>query len=344
MNKVNIIGNFALGTESYNGQTIKTRIVSDELERVYGAGSVGRADTAGGLSTLLRIPLIVWRSLRHGRNVVIMPAQNGIKVIVPLVVLMNVSFGRAVHYVVIGGWLPEFLQRHRWLVPLLRRVSRIYPETLSMKQALGRLGLECVTVLPNFKPLSIVRPDELADAAERPLRLCTFSRVTPTKGIGDAVEAVELCNRRAGRTVAVLDIYGDVEQREWFDALMAKATKAIRYSGKVDFGNSVSVLKEYAALLFPTYYPGEGHAGTIIDAFAAGLPVVASDWHDNANIVADGVDGLIFSTHSVEQLADRIMLLHDNPAKLARMKLACLSRAHECVPAKVIQTLSKYMQ
>ena len=141
------------------------------------------------------------------------------------------------------------------------------------------------------------------------MRFCIFSRITPTKGIEDAIKAVSLANEKAGKTIATLDMYGNVEacDRPWFDAVKASMPETVAYWGRVEFDKSVFKLKEYTALLFPTYYPGEGLAGTVIDAFAAGLPIIASDWHDNANIITDNKNGFIFPTRDVNRLAEIIL-------------------------------------
>lgn len=260
MRKISIIGNFDIKNNSYNGQTIKTRIVADELESLYGASEIKRIDTAGGKSVVLRLLFQLFGCVVRSRNVIILPAQNGIKVILPLVVIYNLLFRRRIHYVVIGGWLAELLQRNRWLLPFAKRLHMIYPETQNMKTALAALGLHRVKVMPNCKPLHILSADELAGCNLRPMRFCIFSRITPTKGIDDAVQAVSLANENAGSTIATLDLYGNVEEadRAWFETLQTKIPNFVKYCGKVAFDKSVYTLKEYTALLFPTYYPGEG--------------------------------------------------------------------------------------
>lgn len=45
-----------------------------------------------------------------------------------------------------------------------------------------------------------------------PLRYCTFSRVTKTKGILDAIKAIHLVNKRAGEKICTLDIYGPIDE------------------------------------------------------------------------------------------------------------------------------------
>ena len=47
MKKVSVIGHFAVGREYLNGQTIKTKIVTGELERVLGSDQVAIVDTHG---------------------------------------------------------------------------------------------------------------------------------------------------------------------------------------------------------------------------------------------------------------------------------------------------------
>ena len=84
----------------------------------------------------------------------------------------------------------------------------------------------------------------------------------------------------------------------WFDELKDSFSACVHYGGLVPFYKSVEVLKNYFALLFPTYYEGEGFAGTLIDALAAGVPVIASDWRYNPEIVEDGMTGKIHKTQN----------------------------------------------
>lgn len=121
----------------------------------------------------------------------------------------------------------------------------------------------------------------------KPLPLCTFSRVMKEKEIEDVVNAVKTVNEHFGRTVYTLDIYGQVDsaQTEWFNELKSIFPSYIKSGEPVPFDKSVEVLKNCFALLFPTYYEGEGFAGTLLDAVAAGVPVIASDWRYNPEIV-----------------------------------------------------------
>jgi len=93
-----------------------------------------------------------------------------------------------------------------------------------------------------------------------------------------------------------------------------------------------------AALLFPTYYEGEGMPGTIIDAFSAGLPVIASDWKYNTEIVSDNT-GIIFKTGNISDLVRCLIELADYPDNIIKKKPYCLKEANRYDPDKVILEL-----
>ena len=107
----------------------------------------------------------------------------------------------------------------------------------------------------------------------------------------------------------------------------------------VPFNQSTEVLKNYDALLFPTYYEGEGFAGTIIDAFAAGLPVIASDWKYNSEIIKQGITGMITKTHSISELKNAILSINSDVEKWNFMRKNCISEAKMYLPANAMKKL-----
>ena len=150
------------------------------------------------------------------------------------------------------------------------------------------------------------------------------------KGIEDAVKVVTAVNQSLGRVVFSLDIYGQVDenQTEWFESLQKTFPDFIRYGGLIPFDQSVETLKEYFALLFPTYYEGEGFAGTLIDAYSAGVPVIASDWKYNAELVNEEV-GYIYKTQDNAAFEDLLKLVAVDPMMILRKKKACLREAEK---------------
>lgn len=341
MKKVCIIGCFADTFNLLNGQTVKTKIVYKELEKSLGGDEVMKIDTYGGVKTLLKTPIIVLNALKSAQNIIILPAENSLRIIVPFLIVLNRVFKRNIYYDVIGGWLPQFVKKRKWLGIFLKKINAIFVETSSMKEQLKSQGYNNIEVIPNCKELDILDEKTIKYTGIKPYRLCTFSRVMKEKGIEEAVRAVCEINSVHSDIFAVLDIYGQIEdnQKEWFEKLQTLAPGYIKYKGMVPFSQSTKVLKEYDALLFPTYYDGEGFAGTIIDAFAAGLPVIASDWKYNSEIIKSGMTGVIFKTHSINELKNAIMSVDKDIKKWNLMRQNCISEAKEYLPANAMKKL-----
>ena len=346
MNKVSVIGHFAYGLEYLDGQTIKTKIVTNELCKKYGKTEVLQFDTHGGVKTLLKAPVYVWRAMKNSENIIIMPAHNGLRIFGRLLPFFKLLFPtRKIHYVVIGGWLPQFLTQRKRLSRILRKFNGIYVETNTMKSALEAQGFENIFVMPNCKKLTVLSETDLVYPSGVPYKLCTFSRVMREKGIEDAVNAVVTINTALGVPSFSLDIYGQVDgtQTEWFDSLKKRFPSYVKYGGMVPFDKSVDVLKDYFALLFPTYYEGEGFAGTLIDAYSAGVPVIASDWKYNAELVTENV-GWVYPTGDQSAFIEILNTVAIDPTLLLCKKRLCLKEAEKYKIANAVRILIEQIE
>lgn len=343
MKKVCVIGHFGFGKELLNGQTIKTKIVTEELERQLGKKQVMKIDTHGGIKSLLKLPFQTFTALKKCDNIIIFPAHNGLRIITPVLSLENKLFHRKLHYAVIGGWLPNFVENRRFLKKLLQHFDYIYVETSTMKKALEKQGFRNIVIMPNCKKLRILDETELVYNTSEPYKLCTFSRVMKEKGIEDAINAVKSVNNKMGRIAYKLDIYGQVdsEQIEWFEALKKKFPEYVRYKGLVPFDKTVDVVKNYYLLLFPTRFYTEGIPGTIIDAYAAGVPVVASRWESFSDIIYEEKTGIGYEFKNNKELINMLLFILQNTTTIDTMKRCCLAMCEEYMPSKGYSILIK---
>ena len=342
MSKVCVIGHFGYGYDLLNGQTIKTKNITKALNEEYGLENVGTIDTHGGIS---KLPIIIFKTILASyryKNIIMLPAHNGIKFFTPLLALLSKVTSCKMHYVVIGGWLCTFLREHQWLIDKLKYFNGIYVETNSMKGDLEEIGFTNVFVMPNFKHLHILKPEELVYQYEEPFKLCTFSRVMKEKGIEDAIEAVKNINQSFGKVVYELDIYGQVDEgyKEQFNAIMSSVPSYIRYCGNVKYDETTEALKDYFLLLFPTKFYTEGIPGTIIDAYSAGVPVVCSRWENFAEIVDEGKVGYGYEFASDELRGVLVDIYKNGIYKTNKMKLNSVLEAAEYLPNRVIKNLT----
>lgn len=342
-----VIGHFGGLKTFLDGQTIKTKTITEELERQLGVDNVGKIDTYGGMKRYFSLPFQLLLSLKKFNNIVFLPAQRGLRIIAPLLVLFNKFFHRRLFYCVIGGWLPKLLDEKKGLKKVLRHIDKIFVETNTMCKALINQGLCNIDVMPNCKSFETLKEKDLIYCEKEPYKLCTFSRVMREKGIEDAIEAVKAVNSHLRRTAYVLDIYGPIDsgQIEWFQTLQSNFSEYICYKGSAPSEKAVSIIKEYFALLFPTRFYTEGIPGTIIDAYAAGVPVIASKWESFDDVIDDGKSGICYLFGDRSSLENLLLEVLAEPQALNNMKITCLNKAQafetQNVVARLIQTFWK---
>ena len=139
-----------------------------------------------------------------------------------------------------------------------------------------------------------------------------------------------------------LDIYGPVdpgEDESWFAELRKSFTDAITYIGNAPFDKSVEILSGYFALLFPTQYFTEGIPGTIIDAYAAGVPVIASKWKSFADVVEEGITGLGYDFNTTTDLEKIMEKIITDPSIITNLKKGCVRKANDFLPQNAIKPL-----
>ncbi len=344
--KITIIGHFAENQNFNDGQTVKTRNLYKELAKVY-KKNVAFVDTYNYKAHPIKLLKKCINAIKSSDYLIILPAMNGIKIFVPLFTLLNKKYKHKLIYAVVGGWLPEFLISKKFLQKKVKQLDKILVETNSMKEKLNKMQITNVDILFNFKNIKPLEIEELKYNTKDFYRVCTFSRVIKEKGIENAINVVQKINKKYGKMIYQLDIYGPIAQeyKDEFENLINSANlNYVSYKGVVDSDKSVDTIKNYDLLLFPTYYKGEGLAGTVIDAFFAGVPIVASDWRYNSDIIKDKVNGFIFKTqddYDMEVILDEI---YNEKYNLKEMKINCLEESKKYLPDVAVKPLIDYIE
>jgi glycosyltransferase involved in cell wall biosynthesis len=135
---------------------------------------------------------------------------------------------------------------------------------------------------------------------ERPLRLVYFGRLDPTKGVHILIEAMRL-----GSDLPVtLDVYGTA-QGESGAAYAARLKKLAGEDQRVQFcspvaaGQVVRTLREYDVLAVPSQCLETGPL-VVLEAFAAGIPVIGANLGGIAELVNEGVNGFLVNAGETE--------------------------------------------
>lgn len=341
-NKVAIIGNFARRNMSYNGQTIKTRILLEEMRKQLPSFNIVELDTDGYRRHPFSLMFKVMYSLASCEHIIILLSRNGRRVLFPVLYHCNRVFKHHIWHNVIGAASFELIQKYPAWIKYMNSFDVNWVELSSLANKLRFAGINNVCVLPNFKKLRIVNKEEFPQYNNAPFRFCTFSRVEKMKGIEEAIKAITAVNEKYGSLICTLDIYGQIEkgQEEWFDLIKRNFPDFISYNGLVEYNKSVDVLKNYFMLLFPTKYRTEGFPGTIIDAFASGLPIIASM---NCELIENEYTGWKYDGSDIEPLVQAIEKSILTPDVVYNMRSNCIEEANKFNPSTVVKQMIQEM-
>ena len=346
MKKAVIVGHFGFGYDYSDGQTIKTQNIYNALTKTYGEEQIKPVDTHGSITSFIKAPFILLKAFFQYKNIVILPAHRGLRVYAPILWIYKKFFHNVrIHYAVVGGWLPSLLEKNNSLRRTVKSIDYIYVETNTMKASLESLGVKSV-VMPNLKMIKLNPTPNDIFTQDEPLPLCTFSRVMKQKGIEDAINAVVAINEKEKKICYSLDIYGSIDpaETEWFEELLAKQPEYIKYMGVVSQNQIVDTLRRYFALLFPTRFYTEGVPGTIIDAYASGLPVIVSKWQSYKDIVEEDVTGFAYEFGNTDEFEAILYRALKSPSLINSLRENCRQYAKRYSADEAIKILDKRLK
>jgi len=161
--------------------------------------------------------------------------------------------------------------------------------------------------------------------AAHPIRFGYLGRLHPSKGIEPVIEAFRGLNRRDWRLVIA-----GVGEPDYTRRLQARAHGAqdIVFAGWQDSAAFYSMID---VLVFPSLWHEPLGRG-VIEAFAHGVPVIASRRGGIPETIEAGVNGLLFDQDEPGALSDAIGTFLDRPEMLREMTQRCVDSARAFAP------------
>lgn len=320
-----VIGNFGFKTDNINGQTQRTRNIFLALTQ-YSNLEIKIIDTSFGMVEFIRNFFLI---LNAGK-IVILPAQRAIS---PLLLILFILGKMSVcSIVVIGGWLPRYIDKKKYLINLLKKLNQVFVQTDSMVNSLNNRKLTNVSRLDNFRLYSYDYIIDNQKKINETVKLIFYARVDETKGIEILLDAMKHLDKER----YILDIYGPIKEDylKRFNDLISMFEN-VYYHGIIR-EHQLFTIGNYDIMIFPTHYDGEGFPGTILEAIYSGVPVIASDWLYNKEIIEKYKCGLLFEPFSSEQLANVINELANNQLLYNDFVNNCIEATNELDPSRII--------
>jgi glycosyltransferase involved in cell wall biosynthesis len=194
---------------------------------------------------------------------------------------------------------------HNWLRTYEKCVTRFLAPSRFVKDKLVENGWPAakIDVLPHFQRLPEQPPEP--PGADAPILY--FGRLSPEKGLSDLLQAMQ-------RLPSIrLRIAGEGPQRPELEKMAESLGLAnVEFTGQL----AGSKLSEAIAAARFTVLPSRAYetfGKSILESFAFGRAVVASDLGSRRELIDEHKTGLLFPPGNVEKLTERISILHERP-------------------------------
>jgi glycosyltransferase involved in cell wall biosynthesis len=181
----------------------------------------------------------------------------------------------------------------------------------------GILPDEKLFVVPNGANFAnfIYAPNGKRYLNNEKFNILFLSNLIREKGLFDVLSAIPEIARFAENIEFVFaGDWQDKETKLEFGRFMKVHSKlSIKLLGPAYEKSKFDLFSSADIFVLPTYYPAEGHPWVIVEAMAAGLPIITTDQGAITESVKDGVNGFIVEKRNPRQIAEKIKFLIDHP-------------------------------
>jgi len=243
-----------------------------------------------------------------------------------------------------------------WREILMRKTSGMNDRIIAVSEAARQAEINNSKIPPNkvvtihngldttlYKSVSDEAIKTIRDSFEIPddaILLGAVGRLHPAKGFNDLITAMELLERKTSSTHLLI-----VGEGELMDQLKLQVRKS-NLDGKIKFAgirNDIpEIMSAFDIFVSPSLW--EGLPNVVLEAMAAGKPVVATSVGGTPEVVVDSLTGLLVPPHNPEALANAILFLCENPKLRKSMGQAGRDRVikHFSIEQMVQQTEKLY--
>lgn len=187
-------------------------------------------------------------------------------------------------------------------------------------------GLAChSTIIPNcLDRASFADPPRGNWHPSKPIKLIWLSNLFRAKGIETLIAACKILRERGiNFELTIAGAEGDVSKRQLRDLLEHYGIiDTAHYMGPVDEIGKSKALSNAALFAFPSHYANEAQPLVVLEAMAAGVPVITSDIATLPEFVRDGQTGFLCPPQNPAALADTIIRAIAFPDETSRIRNA----------------------
>lgn len=213
---------------------------------------------------------------------------------------------------------------NKFLAPIgkwvLRRASSIQVDgQLTARRLAEALGPHIPIYIKPMIPSHFDRLLAIKPAPERDgpvVKLVFIGRLEAQKNLGMLADVFDAVNARlqGSSTRVVLELLGEGAERPVLEARLAKAIQAgqVVFRGQVPGSALTDTLAGAGMLVLTSFY--EGYPRVLMEAAAAGLPIVSTAISGADEAIVDGVSGFITPIGDVAAFTEKVVVLAQDAA------------------------------
>jgi len=207
----------------------------------------------------------------------------------------------------------RFADRYQFLLETLSGVDAIISPSQFLRSVFVEVGVPATKIIfsrqgRDFPGLDLTVPEKTTSSD---LRIGYIGQIAPHKGVHVLFDAMQLLPDARIKVYA----YGDTDQFPSYAAQLRRICEKdarLTLAGPFDAHQISQVMRGLDVIVVPSLWY-ENSPNVILEAFAHRTPVIASDLGGMAELVRNGVDGLLFTHGDAASLAERLRRLLAEP-------------------------------
>lgn len=187
-------------------------------------------------------------------------------------------------------------------------------------------GLDCSSsIIPNcLDHASFADPPTSDWHPSQPVRLLWLSNLFRAKGIETLIAACQILHERGFNfELTIAGAEGDLSETQLNELLERHGIMDVaNYIGSVDGKDKASTFSSADVFVFPSHYANEAQPLVVLEAMAAGVPVITSDIATLPEFIRDEETGFLCPPQNPTALADAIIRAIGFPVKTTNIRNA----------------------
>ena len=240
-----------------------------------------------------------------------------------------------------GGWSPAYEFGSRAMGGYADRLHGRIAVSAAARHFIDRYFPGDYKVIPNGVDAERFRRSvPLARWQDGTRNLLFVGRFEPRKGLLDLLKAYRIL-RKTGCQCRLLVVGGGPQEREARRYVATRRLVGVEFLGRVSDDEKTQLFRTADVFVAPAT-GRESFGIVLLEAMAAGAPIVASDIHGYKGVLRRGREGLLVPPHEPKQLAASISRILEDRDLAAGMSAAGLVRAEEFSWPRVTAKVDDY--